>query len=582
MDKPDITEEYAEFLQSISSNPSEPIKPSAVPTPVAAPDEDGEPLSAEHSQEHDPANQRLVKKLKKTRWDWVEGDFPEDRDQPSVRNFKGLTDDQAQLALYRVRVKLLNRFVNNFHDYDGKAGRDDSPEPQYGADGKRTNTREKRVRDALKKEYQAIIADALTLVNQNAPEGLKITAKQRHEVRITIPIDKYPDYNFKGVLIGPRGMNMKRLEVETGCRIAVRGLGMRKRKDGINMPGDDLPLHVLLEAWDEQKLKQGIEIIKRVLIPVAPEEHQKQLRELAILNGTFREVSKDHCEACGKEGHTMYRCPNKSAGSWSAANVTCTRCGANTHVTRDCPVAGAVPGGHHQKLDSEYDDFMKEITGEDGRPTGGGPPTPGMPKPKNAGLGFSSGPPPGAVPPPSDQPMLRIGSSSLYRPPPPPPQQQPNGGPPRYPSALPPRQPGPPHGPLHDPRGPPRPHDPYAPHQPPHSQYSPYSKPSPLSSYPPTYPPPTFPGSAPPAPPATYPGPPPTWPPAPAAAPPSAAPWMSAPPQPPAPVTFGQNPYASASAPGTNPYAIDAPSSSAPPPTPPGLSNPYTAPNPYY
>jgi len=450
---------------------------------------------------------------------------------------KGLTEDEALLAVFRSRVKLLNRFVTNVNDYDGKEGRDDSPEPVYGSDGTRSNTREKRVRDALKKEYQKIIQDMLVITQKDVPDALKVVAKQRHEVRITIPIDKYPDYNFKGVLIGPRGMNMKRLEIETGCRIAVRGVGMRKRKDGIEMPGDDLPLHVLLEAWDEVKLKQGIEIIKRVLVPVGPEEHQKQLRELAILNGTFREPSKEHCEACGKEGHTLHRCPNRAAGTWAAANVTCARCGSNTHITRDCPIAGAAPGAHFQKLDSEYEDFMKEITGEDGvsRPKpampvpGAGVPPP--PRPAHPGLGFKPPPRPMNIPPPGDdRPMMRIGAKSLYHPAPAPAR-------PQYPSARP-----------RPPFGHPHPGHPGHPGLPP--QFSPR----------PQY----HPGGRPPNP---------SWPPAPPA-PPSDKPWMNVGGAPPAaPNNPYGNPYQQQQQQQqpANPY-----NNSADPNAPPGMSNPYT------
>lgn len=39
-------------------------------------------------------------------------------------------------------------------------------------------------------------------------------------------------------------------------------------------------------------------------------EHKKlQLRELAALNGTLKEVTE--CYLCGQEGHTPETCPNK-------------------------------------------------------------------------------------------------------------------------------------------------------------------------------------------------------------------------------------------------------------------------------
>jgi hypothetical protein len=35
-------------------------------------------------------------------------------------------------------------------------------------------------------------------------------ASRKCDARVEIPVKEYPDYNFTGVLIGPRGMNMKR------------------------------------------------------------------------------------------------------------------------------------------------------------------------------------------------------------------------------------------------------------------------------------------------------------------------------------------------------------------------------------
>lgn len=39
-------------------------------------------------------------------------------------------------------------------------------------------------------------------------------------------------------------MYQKRLEKETGCLIAVRGVGCKGRKDGVQMEEDTMPIHV--------------------------------------------------------------------------------------------------------------------------------------------------------------------------------------------------------------------------------------------------------------------------------------------------------------------------------------------------
>lgn len=54
------------------------------------------------------------------------------------------------------------------------------------------------------------------------PMQLKKTRK------MYIPIKKFPEYNFIGLIIGPRGITQKNMEKETGAKIAIRGRGSVK------------------------------------------------------------------------------------------------------------------------------------------------------------------------------------------------------------------------------------------------------------------------------------------------------------------------------------------------------------------
>ncbi|VDM56713.1 unnamed protein product [Angiostrongylus costaricensis] len=121
--------------------------------------------------------------------------------------------------------------------------------------------------------------------------------------KIYVPKREYPDYNFVGRILGPRGMTAKQLEQETGCKIMVRGKGsMRdKRKEEANRGKPnwehlDDELHVLLQCEDTEnrariKLRSAMDHVKKLLVP-APEGtdelKRKQLMELAIINGTYR------------------------------------------------------------------------------------------------------------------------------------------------------------------------------------------------------------------------------------------------------------------------------------------------------
>ncbi|KAK6026900.1 KH domain protein, partial [Ostertagia ostertagi] len=125
--------------------------------------------------------------------------------------------------------------------------------------------------------------------------------------KIYVPKREYPDYNFVGRILGPRGMTAKQLEQETGCKIMVRGKGsMRdKRKEEANRGKPnwehlDDELHVLLQCEDTEnrariKLRAAMDHVKKLLVP-APEGtdelKRKQLMELAIINGTYRPFHK--------------------------------------------------------------------------------------------------------------------------------------------------------------------------------------------------------------------------------------------------------------------------------------------------
>ncbi|CAN6360061.1 unnamed protein product [Urochloa humidicola] len=161
----------------------------------------------------------------------------------------------------------------------------------------------------------------------NGAPGVVGSPVVKKVVRIDVPVDKYPNYNFVGRLLGPRGNSLKRVEATTQCRVFIRGRGSVKDsvkedklrdKSGYEHLND--PLHVLVEAEFpadivDARLNQAVAILEDLLKPVvctlafclsllASSIHlaspldesmdyykKQQLRELAILNGTLREES---------------------------------------------------------------------------------------------------------------------------------------------------------------------------------------------------------------------------------------------------------------------------------------------------
>ncbi|XP_036811018.1 protein quaking-A isoform X1 [Oncorhynchus mykiss] len=124
--------------------------------------------------------------------------------------------------------------------------------------------------------------------------------------KLFVPLKEYPDYNFVGRILGPRGLTAKQLEAETGCKIMVRGKSsMRDRKKEEQNRGKpnwehlNEDLHVLITVEDTQKraeikMKRALEEVKKLLVPAAEGEDnlkKMQLMELAILNGTYRDTN---------------------------------------------------------------------------------------------------------------------------------------------------------------------------------------------------------------------------------------------------------------------------------------------------
>lgn len=124
--------------------------------------------------------------------------------------------------------------------------------------------------------------------------------------KLYVPVKEYPDFNFVGRILGPRGLTAKQLEAETGCKIMVRGKGsMRDKKKEEQNRGKpnwehlNEDLHVLITVEDSQnraeiKLKRAVEEVKKLLVPAAEGEDslkKMQLMELAILNGTYRDAN---------------------------------------------------------------------------------------------------------------------------------------------------------------------------------------------------------------------------------------------------------------------------------------------------
>lgn len=270
-------------------------------------------------------------------------------------------------------------------------------------------------------------------MNMNPATRSNALFRRKRTKKIPIPVDKHPNYNFIGLIIGPRGKTQKELEAKTGCKIAIRGKGSvkegaRGRRDGKVMEGDDEPLHVVITGDDQRSVDAATDMISQMLVVIDDEKNvhkQAQLRELALLNGTLKE--DEFCSICAEKGHRAFECPKRFSMRKATLAVRCAICGDTSHPTRDCTQKPAEEK-NNKELDSDYMNFMAELDGkkpekkvEAPAPTQTGAPQTCITiiKPANKVAAPSLPPPPPPTnlpPPPPGGPGVALGGA----PPPPP------------------------------------------------------------------------------------------------------------------------------------------------------------------
>lgn len=299
-----------------------------------------------------------------------------------------LTQEQQEAYALNLRIEEISQKLrlNDVVPRDGE--RSPSPPPQYDTHGKRVNTREIRYKKKLEDERHKLVETAVTTIpNYKLP--IDYQRPQKTQEKIYIPANDYPEINFIGLLIGPRGNTLKKMESESGAKISIRGKGSVKEGKGrtdVGLQGSmDDDLHCLITSEDESKIQKAIELVNKVIetaasIPEEQNEHKRgQLRELAALNGTLRDDEGQVCQNCGEVGHRKYDCPNRKNFT---ATVICRICGNQGHFARDCkdrPSAGYGnsyrPNNYHQidngpttAADKEFEQLMLELgTGGGGR-----------------------------------------------------------------------------------------------------------------------------------------------------------------------------------------------------------------------
>ncbi|KAF6802620.1 branchpoint-bridging protein [Colletotrichum sojae] len=304
-----------------------------------------------------------------------------------------MTGEQLEAYTLHLRITEISQKLRIDDVVPADGDRSPSPPPQYDNHGRRINTREYRYRKRLEDERHKLIEKAMkTIPNYHPPQDYRRPTKTQEKVYV--PVNDYPEINFIGLLIGPRGNTLKKMETESGAKIAIRGKGSVKegkgRSDAAHASNQEEDLHCLIMADTEEKVNKAKKLIHNIIetaasIPEGQNELKRnQLRELAALNGTLRDDENQACQNCGQIGHRKYDCPERQNYT---ASIICRVCGNAGHMARDCPdrqkgaswrndgamggrgPAGRIGGG--DAVDREYEQLMQELGGGS---SGGGAP----------------------------------------------------------------------------------------------------------------------------------------------------------------------------------------------------------------
>jgi hypothetical protein len=89
---------------------------------------------------------------------------------------------------------------------------------------------------------------------------------------VYIPVKEFPEINFFGLLVGPRGNSLKKMEKESGAKISIRGKGsVKEGKARPDQYAEDAEedLHCLVLADTDEKVTFCVRLINRVIETVS-------------------------------------------------------------------------------------------------------------------------------------------------------------------------------------------------------------------------------------------------------------------------------------------------------------------------
>ncbi|KAF2234394.1 hypothetical protein EV356DRAFT_159899 [Viridothelium virens] len=198
-----------------------------------------------------------------------------------------MTSEQLEAYTIHLRIEEISQKlrINDVVPADGD--RSPSPPPQYDNFGRRTNTRETRYRKRLEDERHKLVEKAIKVIpNYHPPSDYRRPTKTQEKVYV--PVNDYPEINFIGLLIGPRGNTLKKMETESLAKIAIRGKGSVKegkgRSDAAHTSNQEEDLHCLIMADTEEKVNKAKKLIHQVIETLQSQKAKMNSSETSSVN----------------------------------------------------------------------------------------------------------------------------------------------------------------------------------------------------------------------------------------------------------------------------------------------------------
>lgn len=123
------------------------------------------------------------------------------------------------------------------------------------------------------------------LVITNPSYSLFCSSAFDHKLTLSLRVTKV------GLLIGPRGNTLKKMETESQAKIAIRGKGSVKegkgRSDAAHTSNQEEDLHCLIMADTEEKVNKAKKLIHNIIETVSTFLYAKYVMILIKLTGCF-------------------------------------------------------------------------------------------------------------------------------------------------------------------------------------------------------------------------------------------------------------------------------------------------------